>query len=59
MGRSTRKGFSLIKEKLITTHLLTLPNFAKTFEIKCDALGIGIGALLMEEGKPIASLIKN
>ena len=33
--------------------LLCLPNFNKTFEIECNALGIEISAILMQEGRPI------
>ncbi|KAJ8751592.1 hypothetical protein K2173_016841 [Erythroxylum novogranatense] len=60
----SKKGFSWTQEaveafnhlKQVMSHapILRLPNFSQVFVIECDASGKGIGAVLMQEKRPIA-----
>lgn len=43
---------------MASTPVLTLPNFNAPFTVETDACGDGIGAILMQQGKPVAFLSK-
>jgi len=47
-GQDQEKAFETLKDKLTKVPILTLPNFAKTFEIECA--NIGIGVIPLQEG---------
>ena len=52
-GDVQEHAFNELKDKLCNAPLLALPNFDKTFEIEYDASGIGIGAILIQDQRPL------
>ena len=46
--------FKQLKALMTSTQVLAAPNFTKTFILKCDASGIGLGFFLMQDNHPIA-----
>ncbi|KAG6536522.1 hypothetical protein ZIOFF_001580 [Zingiber officinale] len=47
-------SFQKLKIALTSTLVLALPDFSKSFVVDCDASDMGIGAILQQEGRPIA-----
>lgn len=49
-----QQAFDTLKSKLITAPILSMPDFTKPFEVIADASLHAIGAILLQDGKPIA-----
>jgi hypothetical protein len=47
------KSFNLLKKRITKQPILVFPYFNKTFQVKCDASGFAIGAVLSQDDRPI------
>ncbi|KAK1617290.1 hypothetical protein QYE76_022807 [Lolium multiflorum] len=50
------ESFQQLKTRLTTAPILIMPDITKPFDVYCDASKIGLGCVLMQEGKVISYL---
>jgi hypothetical protein len=53
-----QKCFEELKERLTTAPVLIMPDIHKGFDVYCDASHLGLGCVLMQEGKVIAYALR-
>ncbi|GJW31166.1 putative reverse transcriptase domain-containing protein [Tanacetum coccineum] len=58
-GEKEENAFQLIKQKLCSAPILTLPEGSEDFVVYCDASHKGLGVVLMKIEKVIAMLLDN
>jgi hypothetical protein len=49
-----KEAFPTLKKLLTTPSILAQPDIEKSFDVYCDASDMGIGGILMQDGRAIA-----
>lgn len=58
-NEEAEQAFEELKKALCSTPVLALPQFDKSFVVETDACGSGIGAVLMQDGHPLAYISRH
>lgn len=57
-NEQAQEAFQQLKQSMVNTPVLALPNFDRPFAIETDACDTGIGAVLVQDGHPVAYFSK-